>query len=397
VAAEAARVYAEHQVLIGVSEGLLHCNSVVNYSILHSGIEKLDVDLPDDVAILDVKGNGIQDWKATVANGRSAVHVDLNYEAKGSYSLFLEYERAIPEGTSTVAVPDLHVSGVERVKGWIGIDARSNLEISAGKVDDVTPVDVRELPTAILGQTDWPILLAYKYRKESFKLPLEIRQHKDVDMLVIIADEVRATTVMTPDGRRMTEVVYDIRNNRAQFLRLKMPEGAQPWSTFVGGRAVKPARADDGRILIPLARSQTAGGELARFSVEMVYVEDGTKPGSGGRGEFSAALPQADVPATLCDWTIYLPNGAHIVTSSIESSLRKVDVFTTLYTDNYAAPEANAMVAQQAEQQFEGEAMAAGVQPVKVTLPVNGVPVYFEKLLVLDELLTARFSYKGMK
>jgi hypothetical protein len=397
--AEEPRIYAEHQALVGVAEGLMQCTSAVHYSILHAGVESLTVDLPADVTVLDVKGNGLRDWSVTQEGERSVILAELNYEAKGSYSLYLNYEKQLPEGSVKVDVPDLQVRGVERVKGWVGVDARSALEIAAGGVENASTVDVRELPTAILGQTNWPVLLAFKYRKQDFAIPLEIRQHEDVDMLVTIVDSLAATSVMTRDGRRMTQLVYSMRNNRAQFLRLEMPEGVEVWSSFVGGRAVKPAKADDGRLLIPLARSQASGGALASFAVEIVYVEDGVEPDDRGAGTYMASLPVAGVPSTQVAWTIYMPYEAKIKDKSLESTLRKVDYFTSISTAGYAmdAMAVNAEVQMQAAQTFSGEATAAGVQPVKVSLPIDGYPTYFEKLLVLDEPLEVSFDYKGLE
>ncbi len=395
--AQVARVYAEHQGLVGVDEGVLRCRSTVNYSILHAGVDVFRVDLPADVTILEVEGKGLRDWSVVDAEGRKAIDVQLNFEALGPYSLYLDYERAIPEGGGTVEVPDLRVGDVERVKGWVGIDARSNLEIAAGDAEAVSEVDVRELPAAILGQTDWPVLLGFKYRKDGYRIPLVLQQHDDVAMLVTIIDQISATTVMTPDGRRMTQVTYSMRNNRAQFLRLELPDGAVPWSTFVGGKAVKPARADDGRVLVPLARSQTSGGELARFAVELVYVEDGVEPTAAGTGSFAASLPTADVPATACAWTVYMPWAAKAPKKGFEGSMRKVDWFTAIDLGGITVEQATHQVQAQAAATFDSEAVAAGVQPVRVTLPIDGRAFYFEKLLVLDEPLTVSFPYKGLK
>jgi len=394
---QVARAYAEHQALVGVGEGLLQCRSTVNYSILHAGMDAFSLDLPADVTILEVEGRGLRDWAVQEVDGRKRIDVDLNFEAIGPYSLHVEYERALPDGDGAVEIPDLTIHDVERVKGWVGIDARSNLEIASGEVEGVAVVDVRELPAAILGQTDWPVLLGFKYRGEAYRVPLVLRQHDDVDMLVTIIDQIAATSVMTPDGRRMTQVTYAMRNNRAQFLRQDLPDGAVPWSTFVGGRAVKPARADDGRLLVPLARSQTSGGELARFAVELVYVEDGTPPDRGGQGTFDAVLPTADVPATACAWTVYVPYEAKVPKNAFEGTMREVDWFTAIDLGGITAEQATHQVQQQAAAQFNGEAVAAGVQPVRVTLPLDGRAYYFEKLLVFDEILSVKFPYKGLK
>ncbi|MFT4976806.1 MAG: hypothetical protein ACI8S6_002711 [Myxococcota bacterium] len=387
------RVYAEQQGLVGVAEGLLQCSSSIYYSILQAGVEQLTLDLPKDVTVLDVQGQGIRDWAVVPEGDRKVVTVDLNFAAQGAYTLQLSYERVVVDGSDEVAVPDLHLRGVDRVSGWLGIDARSSLEVSAGAVDGARAVDVRELPAGILGQTDFPVLLGFKYRTDVYSVPLQLRQYEEVDMLVTIIDRAEAKTVVTPDGRRMTQITWAMRNNRAQFLRLELPEGAIPWSTFVGGRSVKPARGEDGRVLVPLARSQSSSGGLSRFAVEMVYVEDAPPP-DGGQGSFTGSLPIASVPTTAVAWTIYVPDGAKVKRRSVDGTMRSVSSFTPIQVPAEASAASNMAVQQAASAQFDGQAVAAGVQPVRVTLPIDGTPIYFEKLLVLGEALVVNFDYR---
>ena len=398
-AAEAtvARVYAEHQALIGLAEGLMQCRSLVQYSILHAGVKKLSVSVPDGVTVVDVSGQGIRDWSLSKVGGRNQIDVELNFEAKGAYTLTVDYEAPLSEGSGQVSVPDLRVNNVERVKGWVGIDARSSVEIKPGSLSGVVPVDVRDLPASILGATDWPVLFGFKYNKADYAIPLQVQAHAPVDLLVTLIDQVSATSVITPDGRRMTSVTYAMRNNQAQFLKLALPAGATPWSTFVAGRSVKPGRADDGRVLIPLTRSKTSGGELAQFSVELVYVEDGVAPEPGGKAHFEAQLPSADVPATGVAWTVYVPRNATLKKKSIEGSMRQVDYFTPIPVPGQVGGQPAQLVNQQANAQYEGEATSAGVEPVRVSLPLDGTPTYFEKLLVMGDPLTVEFDWQAGK
>ena len=395
--AQVARVYAEHQALIGMAEGLMQCKSLINYSILHAGVKALSVSVPEGATVVDVSGQGIRDWSLSKVGGRNQIDVQLNFEAKGAYTLTVDYEAPMPEGSGKVMVPDLRVNNVERVKGWVGIDARSSLEIKPVDLTGVVTVDVRDLPASILGQTDWPVLFGFKYNKAEYGIPLAVQTHAPVDLLVTLIDQVSATSVITPDGRRMTSVTYAMRNNQAQFLRLKLPDGATPWSTFVAGRSVKPGRADDGRVLIPLTRSQTSGGELAQFSVELVYVEDGAAPAPGGKAHFEATLPTADVPATGVAWTVYVPRNASIKKKSIDGTLRRVDYFTPIPVPGQVGGNPAQVVQNQANAMYEGEATSAGVEPVRVSLPLDGTPIFFEKLLVLGDPLEVGFDWQAGK
>ncbi|MBT3221548.1 MAG: hypothetical protein HN348_20905, partial [Proteobacteria bacterium] len=384
--------------LVGIGDGLLQATTTIEQSILFAGVNQFQAKIPAELTLLDVSGAGIRDW--TVADD-GTLTVLLNYAAEGSHSMTLELEQPLAQTKNLKAnVPLVEPLGVERSKGWVGVQALGALELAAGSVKGATPVDVRALPPAILGVTTNPVLLGYKYLGSEADIPLEVFQHDEVDVLVTLLDQSDATTMFTQDGRRLTSVRYDVRNNRRQFLRLTLPEGAELWSSSVAGRSVQPAKANDGRLLIPLVRSQAMGGALAAFPVEVVYVESGAAPSEAGKGTFKATLPQADVPTTYVAWTVYAPWQATISKKSYDGTLRHVDYLsrplgatTVLTMDTYNAP-----MAQQANVQTKSGALGQGAAPVKVSLPVDGQALVFEKLLALDQDdLWVSFDYKGLK
>lgn len=382
---QAARIYAESQLLVGVAEGVLQCNAVVEYTVLHQGVETFRVQLPKDVTVLDVKGAGIRDW-TTDASG--VILVSLNYAAEGAYRLTIDYERAI-----SAELPIPRVLDVARESMFVGVDARSAVELVAGQATGAVPIDVRELPPAILGRTDFPVLLAYKARGSEVKIPLDVRTHPDVDMLVTLVDAAVAEVLVTPDGRRMVKVQYAVRNNRNQFLRLQMPEGAEIWSASVGGKPVKVARSNES-ILIPMLRSDSSSGALSGFLVELVYVEKGS-PLAEGRGALEVQLPTTNAPTSQVQLSVYMPSEARYVKRSDEGSLRHVEWFSSAPSLPQLAPEVEAQARR--EMAVTGNAQAAtlaqGVDPVQVNIPLAGVVRYYEKTLALDEKLSASFEY----
>ena len=391
-AKQKSRVYSEVYTLVSLGEGLMKANASVAYTILFAGQSELRLKVPKGMTILAVTGNGIRDWKLE----GEELRVVLNYAAEGSYSLGIELEKVIGEGSKKLEAPVIVPQNVERSKGYIGVESRGNHEISAGKVKGATTVDVRSLPAAILGITSKPVLLGYKYLGADVDVPLEIAEHDDIDVLVTILDQIRARTMWTPEGRRITSVRYQIRNNRRQFLRLELPGGAELWSVSVGGRAVQPAKAGDGRVMIPLLRSQTSGGSLAAFNVEVVYVESGEKTPSNGRGSFKAELPRADAPSTYVAWTVYSPTGTKIRKRSFDGDLRKVRYLSDPIPegDVYVIETASPEVAQQGQSQADNGSLGEGAVPVPVSLPLQGKATNFEKLLALDEALSVSFRYK---
>lgn len=385
-----ARVYAESRTLVGVSEGVLSCRTDIDYTVLHNKVDKFHVSLPPDATVLEVRGAGIRNWTQGKDGG---IDVELNYGAEGLYRLGVDYERALQSGAD---IPLVKLSGVTRETDYVGVDARSAVELIAKGTTGAVPIDVRELPAAITGQTDYPVLLAYRARGGDVKIPLEVKQHPDMDMLVTLVDTASAETLITEDGRRMTRIRYGVRNNRKQFLNVKLPKEAEVWSASVAGRGVKVSRGEGGDVLVPLVRSDASGGALSAFLVELVYVENGGEL-ANGRGNLKVEMPKVDAPSSVLQWTVYLPTTATIVPRTSKGSVRRVDWFS-------AAPvlPAEAVVTQQARQAVNAEvanqgetgALGQGVEPVEVDLPLTGNAYYFEKMLVLSEDLWVSFDYK---
>ncbi len=380
------RIYAESQVLVGVSEGFLQGRANVNYTILHKGVDKVRVKVPTDVTVLDVQGPGLKDWKLG-ADG--IIDVSLTYEALGAYRLTVDYERALAGATQVPLVTALDVA---RSVTWIGVDARSAVEVVAGQATGAVPVDVRELPAALVGQTDYPVLLGYKSRDPAAVIPLEVKTHADVDMLVTLVDSAIIDSLVTADGRRMTHLQYAVRNNRNQFLRVKLPETAEVWSATVAGRGVKVAKGDGG-VLVPLVRSDASSGALSAFLVDLVYVEGGAALGTSGTERIT--LPTVNAPTSQLQWTVYFPADAKIKKNSFEGSIRHVEWYSTSpqLPPNATVTEQDRRAIQQAAEGMEG-VMGQGVEPVDVQLPLAGQTLYFEKMLALDEELWASFEYK---
>jgi hypothetical protein len=396
VAQQKAQVYAEVYTLVGISDGLMRATTTVEHTILFAGKDTFEFKVPEGMTLVDVHGTGLRDWKH---KEDGTLEVLLNYAAEGNYTLTMTTERVVPTEGGDLITPLVHPLGVERAKGFVGVESRGNLEIRSGDVVQATPVDVRSLPAAILGITEQPVLLGYKYLTDKVSVPLQIQHHDDVDVLVTLLDETRASTMWTIEGRRLTSVKYRVRNNRKQFLRLTLPQQANLWSASVGGRAVQPASTPDGQILIPLVRSQASGGALAAFDVEVVYVENGSPVPANGKGTFSATLPTADVPCTYVAWTIYAPDKTKLKRRSYDGSLAHVDYLSNPipgepvgYIET-VTPE----VQQQAYDQAVSGGMGEGAVPVPVSLPLQGKAVNFEKLLALDETLEVSFHYSGLK
>jgi hypothetical protein len=110
------------------------------------------------------------------------------------------------------------------------------------------------------------------------------------------------TTLVTSEGRSLTEVKLTVKNHAQPFLKVALPAGASILSAEVAGEKVKPVQGPDGN-RVPLLRPgfRPAGA----YTVSYVFLHAGAPFGRKGGAELS--LPKMDVPIGLVEWEVFLP------------------------------------------------------------------------------------------
>ena len=399
VAAVPAKLYAETRTLVAVAEGILLCQETVDFNILHTAVRELKLAAPKGASVLTVTGAGVQDWRLS---DTGELTVQLRSEVIGAYELNISYEQLAKED---LEIPVIRAQGVERERGYISVVALANVEIESGEVTGARGIDVRQLPSDMLGMTNQPILLAFRYVEPTFRIPLVVKKHGELAVLVTIVDSELLTGMQLSDGRRITKALFSVRNNRNQFLRLEMPKGAEIWSVAVSGKPVTPARDKDEKVLIPLVRSSGVS-ELASFPVEVVYVE--TPEGKVGEsGTFKVNLPGSDVPIMHVMYDYYAPAEGNYEKGwgwgkrGFKGELHTVKEFTRTSTTTRGPVDAAQQMQElqvQFDQQMNKAVRTGGGTPMKVELPVTGKNYKLERILVLPkDRLWFEVSYSGWK
>jgi hypothetical protein len=97
---------------------------------------------------------------------------------------------------------------------------------------------------------------------------------------------------------------FAVRNNQRNFLKLSLPANAVLWSASVAGRPVRPGRAPDGSLLLPLEKTRS-GDEAPAFVVEVSYL-DHTAAWSD-RGHVRISLLAVDLPISRSRLLLHHP------------------------------------------------------------------------------------------
>jgi hypothetical protein len=175
------------------------------------------------------------------------------------------------------------------------------------------------------------------------------------------------------------------------------------WSATVAGQATQPGQTQDGTLLLPLLRSQESSGALAAYAVAVVYVEDGTAAREGHTLKIETSLPELDVPISWVCWSLWVPSEARFRKKDVAGNLRRVGSPSRPWTagdmntiQTVASPAAGAVMDETGAQLAHG-ALGYGAAPVLVSVPVQGRPVHFERLLALGERLWVGMELKRVE
>jgi hypothetical protein len=301
-----ARVYAESLNLLSIDEAALELFTVVRYHILYAGQRQFDVRIPPGMSVVSADGEGA--FRYTVEDlgvDGAVLRGETAFPIRNEYEISLRLRRDDPGSGEPFVVTLPQCVDVEREYGWLGVEVTGTLQLEEMDRQDALAVDVRQLPWEMVQSAVSPILRAWRYHSSAATITLRSTALPDVEPASASIDEVLADTVVSAEGRVLTDVRITLRNRLRHSLRVTLPEGASVRSTLLDGAPVKPSRAADGALLFPLERSAETVGGLAPFTLQVVIESE--VPALGLVGQAGLALPALELPVSSLVWTVYLP------------------------------------------------------------------------------------------
>jgi type II secretory pathway pseudopilin PulG/uncharacterized membrane protein (UPF0136 family) len=292
-------IRAEVMTWLTLSETLASGRALVRFEVQNAPVKEFRLRIPAAFRNVEIEGANVRRRDQEGEEWR----VELQSKVVGTHTLTVTWEQpwSVREEAkkSRFDVTGVEALGVERETGAVAVIARAPLEVTPHAASaELIRLDVRELPEWG-GRADPDPVLAYRYLRPGYQLALTAQRFAPAAVLQALVQEARLTTVVADDGQMMTELALRLRNNGRQFLEVALPVGAQLWSAFVAGQAVRPG-VRNGKLLLPLEGD--AGGLI---SLELTYVGTGVFPHA--RGQVQLASPALDVPIQNARWDLYLP------------------------------------------------------------------------------------------
>jgi len=321
-----AKIYAETMNLISIEEDALRVTSRIKLNVMQNSITQIKATVPEGYTILYIQkmdGSRLRDWQIkksdtgtgagdagagsadTAGGAGSVVEIPFDAPVEGSFMFDIISERLTADKQQDIPFDGFGIMDAVRETGYIGAEKKSTAEAAPTVNEKLDRIDIKDLPYDLVNMSHRPLLFGYRYLRHPYKLVMSITKHEELPTMSTVIDMAGVISVVLEDGKILTRMNYTIRNTWKQFLKLDLPPDSEVWTVYVDGKRENASRSADGKIMIPLARSQSEGDVLKSFTLEVIYFSKGH--GLGMFGSSSVAYPTADIMTSKMLWSVYLP------------------------------------------------------------------------------------------
>jgi hypothetical protein len=444
------RLLSDVRTLAAIGEADIKLAALFDVTVLQGEPAKFDIHLPPGFEVASASGASVEGTPERNSSG--TLTLTIREPARRRHSFLVTLERPLASasagaaadasasasaagGGSTVGVSARHeiplpwLDGAQRETGEVAIEGVGTLDLNAETRAPLLRIDATEVSGPLQSLSREAVIAAFRYQRraaEPVALALNVQRFPEAPVLAAIAERAVVTTLVTTQGRALTEITLTVRNQGQPFLKVGLPAGASLLSAEVGGSSVKPVEGADGA-RVPLLR--TGFRPSGPYEVSFVYTQSGAA--FQKKGDAVMTLARLDVPISVLEWELYLPDryevkkfdGDVLASDRLPYMLTNVEVYASKESVNFSAATVapapcglcetvNVTTAdRQQSQAKQGEKKdqpqqelsvnvqnlqrrANGVLPVRIDVPHAGRSYNFVRPLVVDEDTSVRFRYR---
>jgi hypothetical protein len=293
------RFLSDVKTLVTVNDEELRIAALADITVIQGDPTQFVVEIPEGYEITGVSGATVD--SSEVEKGKLIVR--LNASAPRSHEFLISMERPLA-GTKADA-PFISFKDTQRETGEVLVEGTGAMELTATEGGGLKRMDLKEVNPYLRSLARFPLQAAFRYHRQPTEIPtlaLEWTRFPDSTVLAAVAEHAVVTTLVTVEGRTLTEVKLTVKNQAQPFLKVGLPKGATIVSADVAGEKVKPVQGPDGN-RVPLLRAGFRPN--GPYEVSFVFMDSGAPFAKKGGSEL--ALPSMDVPISLLEWELFLP------------------------------------------------------------------------------------------
>jgi hypothetical protein len=276
----------------GVVSGLL----VNDYQVRVAKVSEFEIGLAEGIEVFDVEAEGLEGWQVLQRDGSRVLRARLAAPTEGGVRVIVTFDGGYDPEVGDVGVPRFEPLDVERESGFVAV-AAEGAEVELNLSGNLLPADLLEIPGDVRA-FGGSVAAVLKFAGEPDAATAVVTEHEDAEVLTAIVERLNASTVVVGSGTEATWLDLTVKNNRKQFLKLRLDKEIEVWSLLVDGEPARPKRSE-GQVFVPLPR-----GDGERTAVISLVLLRRGEP-MPGLGTTRPSLPGLDVPVSEAMWTLY--------------------------------------------------------------------------------------------
>jgi hypothetical protein len=299
VVAREVRFLADLKTLVSVSEADLSVAVLADTTVVQGDPSQFEVEVPAGYEITGVTGASLDSTETPPG----ALILKVSNPSQRSHEFLISMERSL--SATKADAPFLSFKNAQRETGELLVEGAGSTEITSTEGGGLKRMDVKEANPYLRSLAHFPPQAAFRYHRQPNEAPtlaLEWVRFPDSSVLGAVAENAVVTTLVTSEGKSLTEVKLVIKNQAQPFLKVALPPGASVLSADVAGEKVKPVEGADGN-RVPLLRPGFRPTDV--YTVSFVFMHSGAPFAKKGGSELS--LPGMDIPIDLLQWEVFLP------------------------------------------------------------------------------------------
>ncbi len=293
------RFLSDAKTLVTVSEAEIRVAVLADITVVQGEPSQFRVELPAGYEVTGVTGATLDSSETQ----SGVMTLKVNAPGQRSHEFLISMERSIRDAKSDT--PFLRFKGAQRETGEVLVEGAGTMEITAEEGGGLKRMDVTEANPYLRSLAHFPPQAAFRYHRQEDETPtlaLDWVRFPDGSVLAAVAESAVVTTLVTSEGKSLTEVKLILKNQAQPFLKVALPAGAVILSADVAGEPVKPVQGADGN-RVPLLRSGFR--PTGAYTVSFVFMHSGAPFAKKGGAELS--LPNMDIPISMLCWEVFLP------------------------------------------------------------------------------------------
>src|SRR6266404_3159422 len=237
------RFLSDVKTLVSVSEADIRIAALADITVVQGEPSQFEIEIPAGYEITGASGASVE--SSEVQN--ATLIVKVNGPAQRSHEFLVSMEKPISD--TKADAPFVSFKGAQRETGEILVESAGTIELTATEGGGLKRMDFKETNTYLRSLAHFPLQAAFRYHRQTSEAPqlaLAWTRFPDSGVLAAVAERAEVTTLVTSEGRSLTEIKLTVKNQAQPFLKVALPTGASILSAEVAGEKVKPVEGPDG-------------------------------------------------------------------------------------------------------------------------------------------------------